>query len=225
MAQADGPTSNADSKDYVSLACLDFLLIEMVPQAYRLELTKHLDNHEATISGDSKWTDLTEEQKDKFVSDCLGVGDIGGGEPVMDPEELRQRVMHRLDTQGARVGQMLAERCTRDMPRFQDNLERMKFICKDLWTVLYQKQVDNLKTNHRGTFVLTDNMFTPLRRASLERGRDPMTMMTQAQSFHFYHSGIVRGALEALGMKTTVQAESTELPGVTFQIRTVGANP
>lgn len=225
MAQADGSAPNADSKDYLSVSCLDFLLIEMVPNAYRSELEKHLDNHEVTIPGDRKWTDFTQEQKDKYITDCLGVGDIGGGEPAIDSEELRQRVLHRLDAQGARVGHMLAERCTRDMPRFQDNLERMKFVCKDLWIVLFQKQVDNLKTNHRGIFVLTDNTFTPLRRASLERGRDPGTMMTQAQSFLFYHSGIVRGALEALGMTTTVQADTTELPGVTFQIRTVGAKP
>lgn len=37
----------------------------------------------------------------------------------------------------------------RDRPRFTDNLDVIKFLCKDLWTVLFKKQVDNLKTNHR----------------------------------------------------------------------------
>lgn len=25
----------------------------------------------------------------------------------------------------------------------------IKFVCKDLWTLVFRKQVDNLKTNHR----------------------------------------------------------------------------
>jgi hypothetical protein len=25
----------------------------------------------------------------------------------------------------------------------------VKFICKDLWVIMFKKQVDNLKTNHR----------------------------------------------------------------------------
>lgn len=40
-------------------------------------------------------------------------------------------------------------RFSRDRPRFNDNLDVIKFLCKDLWTVLFRKQIDNLKTNHR----------------------------------------------------------------------------
>ena len=25
----------------------------------------------------------------------------------------------------------------------------IKFLCKDLWTLVFRKQIDNLKTNHR----------------------------------------------------------------------------
>jgi hypothetical protein len=49
----------------------------------------------------------------------------------------------------------------------------IKFICKDLWHVLFRKQIDNLKTNHRGTFVLTDNKFPALARMSVDRRRGP----------------------------------------------------
>jgi len=35
------------------------------------------------------------------------------------------------------------------MPRFKDELDIMKFICRDFWSALYQKQVDNLRTNHQ----------------------------------------------------------------------------
>ena len=36
-----------------------------------------------------------------------------------------------------------------DRQRFGDHLEVIKFICKEFWAELFQKQVDNLKTNHR----------------------------------------------------------------------------
>jgi trafficking protein particle complex subunit 6 len=54
-------------------------------------------------------------------------------------------------------------------PRPQSDLDAIKFLCKDLWTVLWKKQIDNLKTNHRGIFVLTDNRFQPLSRMSVDR--------------------------------------------------------
>jgi hypothetical protein len=48
-----------------------------------------------------------------------------------------------------------------DHQRFQDTLEVIKFICKEFWQMLYKKQVDNLRTNHRGVYVLQDNRFVP----------------------------------------------------------------
>ena len=40
-------------------------------------------------------------------------------------------------------------RFSRDRPRFTDTMDVIKFLCKDLWTILFRKQIDNLKTNHR----------------------------------------------------------------------------
>ena len=40
-------------------------------------------------------------------------------------------------------------RFSRDRPRFVDMLDVIKFLCKDLWTLVFRKQIDNLKTNHR----------------------------------------------------------------------------
>ncbi len=42
-----------------------------------------------------------------------------------------------------------AGRFSRDRPRFTDTLDVIKFLCKDLWTLVFRKQIDNLKTNHR----------------------------------------------------------------------------
>lgn len=101
----------------------------------------------------------------------------------------------------------------------------MKFVCKDLWTLVFRKQIDNLKTNHRGVYVLTDNNFKPLKNMSLDRGRDAATQMAQAQPFLYFPAGLIRGALASLGIQASVVAESSELPGVTFQIRTAGSRP
>lgn len=54
-------------------------------------------------------------------------------------------------------------------PRPQTPLDVIKFLCKDLWLACFRKQIDNLKTNHRGVFVLTDNRFHPLSRMSIDR--------------------------------------------------------
>ena len=55
-------------------------------------------------------------------------------------------------------------------PRFTDTLDVIKFLCKDLWMLVFRKQIDNLKTNHRGVYVLTDNSFRPFSRMSTEPG-------------------------------------------------------
>lgn len=36
--------------------------------------------------------------------------------------------------------------------------------------LVFRKQIDNLKTNHRGVYVLTDNAFRPFSRMSTEAG-------------------------------------------------------
>ncbi|KAH1281571.1 hypothetical protein KXX33_002462 [Aspergillus fumigatus] len=98
---------------------------------------------------------------------------------ALDDDEIRESTFFRLESIGYRVGQGLAERFSRDRPRFTDNLDVIKFLCKDLWTILFKKQVDNLKTNHRGVYVLTDNSFRPFARMSMA-SRSEATAMAQA---------------------------------------------
>ncbi|KAJ3042025.1 Trafficking protein particle complex subunit 33 [Rhizophlyctis rosea] len=58
----------------------------------------------------------------------------------------------KLETLGYRVGAALVEKFTKDRPRFLDNLDVVKFICKEFWLTIFKKQIDNLKTNHRVRF-------------------------------------------------------------------------
>ncbi|XP_076803350.1 trafficking protein particle complex subunit 6b-like isoform X2 [Clavelina lepadiformis] len=68
---------------------------------------------------------------------------------VCSSEDNKSKSVSQLEAHGFRVGQSLAEQLTKDTPRFKDDLEIMKFICRDFWNAVYQKQVDNLRTNHQ----------------------------------------------------------------------------
>ncbi|KAK4106717.1 transport protein particle component [Parathielavia hyrcaniae] len=259
---------------FLSSSCLDFLLIELVPLAYRVTNEFEAGLLLAAAGGGEQQQVLGEgprqqqllllpREEDGEGRDAAGqvvaaaatngvIGGGGGSGPgaaglgivatgssavavggkgvgtgtgtvtgtVLDEEEEREAVKWRLEGMGYRVGQGLVERFSRDRPRFNDTLDVIKFLCKDLWTLVFRKQVDNLKTNHRGVYVLTDNSFRPFSRMSAEIGSQAVL---RAQPFLWFPCGIVRGALAALGITATVQAETSELPSAVFQIKTAGA--
>lgn len=117
-------------------------------------------------------------------------------------------------------------------------------MCKDLWPLLFRKPIDNLKTNHRGIFVLSDGRFYPLHRMSVDRRAgvkavEEAVERAQAVSLQFgsegvgvlmfflqylwFPCGIIRGVLAGLGMEVSVQGDTSEIPAATFQIKMKGA--
>jgi trafficking protein particle complex subunit 6 len=153
----------------LNISCLDFLLIELVPLAYRvtneLEPAMPPPAHLGAQPGDGS-----------LQSGGAAIPGGGGSVRKMDEDEERDAVFNRLEELGYRVGQGLVERFvftprrslnflahrltmsdfstsrhsfSRDRPRFTEPLDMIKFICKDLWSLFFRKQVDNLKTNHR----------------------------------------------------------------------------
>ncbi|EPE07238.1 trafficking protein particle complex subunit 6b [Ophiostoma piceae UAMH 11346] len=203
---------------FLSSSCLDFLLIELVPMAYRV--TNELEagaRARSLVQDEATPTSQTAASVAPSTAAAAStVGSAGAGK-VLDDDDERDAVFYRLEMLGYRVGQGLVERFSRDRPRFHDTLDVIKFLCKDLWMLVFRKQVDNLKTNHRGVYVLTDNAFRPFQRMSTEAGGQAVV---RAQPFLWFPCGIVRGALAALGITATVHAESSELPGAIFQIKT-----
>lgn len=124
---------------------------------------------------------------------------------------------------GLRVGRQLAERYTRDRPRLGDNLEVVKFVCKEFWQLLFRKQVDNLKTNHRGVYVLQDHSFKWLQHLSLEPPPpgNASTRKVNGMAIDCLHipCAIIKGALLHLGVTCSVNADIQQLPACTFTIR------
>ncbi|KAI0887412.1 transport protein particle component [Annulohypoxylon maeteangense] len=210
------PPFNASDPNasFLSTSCLDFLMIELVPMTYRV--ANELD---AAASATSPVTGDEGGRSSSGNGNGNGV-DTAAGSHRLDEDEERDAVFFRLDGLGYRVGLGLVERFSRDRPRFNDTLDAIKFVCKDLWMLVFKKQVDNLKTNHRGVYVLTDNAFRPLSRMSVDPGGQAVV---RAQPFLWFPCGVVRGALAAMGIAATVQAESSELPGAVFQIKTIPA--
>ncbi|KAL2067918.1 hypothetical protein VTL71DRAFT_16016 [Oculimacula yallundae] len=229
------PPYNASdpSATFLNSSCLDLLMIELVPMAYRVvnevdaaTLESASANTTAKAGHDSMKSSSGRDGGSSVgggnVVAGTGAGGNVGGQRKMDEDEERDAVFFRLEMLGYRVGQGLVERFSRDRPRFTDTLDVIKFLCKDLWMLVFRKQIDNLKTNHRGVYVLTDNSFRPFSRMSTEAGGQAVI---RAQPFLWFPCGIIRGALASMGINATVQAETSELPGATFQIKSIVAKP
>uniref|UniRef100_A0A674P3M8 Trafficking protein particle complex subunit 6B n=1 Tax=Takifugu rubripes TaxID=31033 RepID=A0A674P3M8_TAKRU len=122
------------------------------------------------------------------------------------------RNITKLENLGFRVGQGLIENGN-DTARFKDELDVMKFICKDFWTSVFRKQIDNLRTNHQGIYVLQDNTFQLL--SQLSAGKQ---YLDQAPKYLAFTCGLVRGALFSLGVKSIVTAEVSTMPASKFQV-------
>ncbi|KAF2756151.1 transport protein particle component [Pseudovirgaria hyperparasitica] len=184
-------SSTTTTDPFVSISCLDFLLIELVPMAYRIaaELSAREEDWTRPIGALNTTTTTTgtSSRAQDTTSTTGGGGGGGGGDggtagsvAIVDDEETREAVFYRLEMLGYRVGLGITERFSRDKPRSTDALDTIKFLCKDIWLLVFRKQIDNLKTNHRGIYVLTDNAFKPLTRMSAERGQGD-SMLARAQ--------------------------------------------
>uniref|UniRef100_A0A8B9M5R8 Trafficking protein particle complex subunit 6B n=1 Tax=Accipiter nisus TaxID=211598 RepID=A0A8B9M5R8_9AVES len=107
----------------------------------------------------------------------------------------------------------LSLRFTKDTARFKDELDIMKFICKDFWTTVFKKQIDNLRTNHQGIYVLQDNKFRLLTQMSAGK-----QYLEHAPKYLAFTCGLIRGGLSNLGIKSIVTAEVSSMPACKFQV-------
>ncbi|KAJ2781888.1 hypothetical protein H4R18_002594 [Coemansia javaensis] len=142
-----------------------------------------------------------------------------GWHELPEDAELMEQVYVKLEAVGFRVGRRLAERLAPLNRRLGDTLDVVKFVCKDLWMLLFNRQVDNLKTNHRGIYVLQDNKFKWFLRMSGNSGG--AAAARRAQPYIWLPCGIIRGVLDSFGISTVVVAETLGLPQCTFQIKVV----
>ncbi|KAK6541668.1 Trafficking protein particle complex subunit 33 [Orbilia ellipsospora] len=215
---------------FFSASCIDLLLIELVPLVQRMaESAPTLDTplpSYARPAAAAAATDKPPATSSNASTNPPAAGAAATAPTVVDTlsdeEATREDIYNRLENLGYKVGIGLVERFSRDRSRFTDNLDVIKFLCKDIWHLVFRKQIDNLKTNHRGVYVLTDMTFRPLIRMSAASG---VPAATKAAPFLQFPCGVIRGALSAMGVNAQVTAETPGLPGAVFQITTVNKNP
>uniref|UniRef100_A0A8C6RGM2 Trafficking protein particle complex subunit 6A n=1 Tax=Nannospalax galili TaxID=1026970 RepID=A0A8C6RGM2_NANGA len=118
-----------------------------------------------------------------------------------------------LEGLGFRVGQALAERLPQETLAFREELDVLKFLCRDLWVAVFRKQMDGLRTNHQGTYVLQDHSFPLL----VPMGSGPQ-YLEEAPKFLAFTCGLLCGALSTLGFQSQVTASVATLPACKFQV-------
>lgn len=137
-------------------------------------------------------------------------------DPAVDGED----VVYRVELYGYAVGLRVLEVLLHgeSRTRLGDVLDVMKFICRDVWRELYGKQMDNLRTNHRGTYVLVDSRLRLIARMELAKGVEDT--VAKARPYVAYPCGIIRGILALLGVPAQVTADIGQFPSVSFNIQT-----
>ena len=73
---------------------------------------------------------------------------------------------------------IFGNRLVLNLSLFLSPLEKIKFLCKDLWPSIYHKAIDNLKTNHKGVYLLEDYLFKPFVYLNMSSGTNPMGSST-----------------------------------------------
>ena len=107
--------------------------------------------------------------------------------------------------------------------RVMDQVDALKFICREYWTSLFGKPIDSLKTNKRGVYVLLDVEFGWISRFAEDV--DAVPEATQLVILYLaFPCGLLRGALTGLGHSAAVTAEIPSFPQCCFQVRMVGAS-
>ncbi|ODQ82431.1 hypothetical protein BABINDRAFT_43188 [Babjeviella inositovora NRRL Y-12698] len=211
----------------VNSACLDFLLMEIVPLSIRVSQTIERENKDKLRL---KLEDLslepgTTHTNDPSVNELLfqNKDDLPGTVKILEDELIRSEDVHfRIESYGfslgLRISELLLSQEQQTAHKLVELLDVMKFVCRDVWKNLYGKQMDNLRTNHRGTFVLVDNSLKLISRMSSSKGMTDT--IGKAQPYLWFPCGIIKGILASLGIPASVTAEITQFPSVSFSIQT-----
>lgn len=206
-----------DSQTFVSASCVNLLLGELIPTSIRVS-QKLAELRQATAEAASEDVQARIDEPLSSIS-----GDLPGTIGVLDSSIIKDdEVTVRIETYGYTLGLRLSEvlvfKSATANSKIVDILDIMKFVCRDVWKSLYGKQMDNLRTNHRGTFVLVDNNYRLISKLNSAKGAADTFEKTRA--YLWFPCGVVRGILLSFGVEASVTAEVTQFPAVTFNIQT-----
>jgi len=161
-AMADAPVRFMDG------AAFDFFLIEMVntlrassahAQARARKVEQEMidagllpaplptpptrkEHRESSTSLASKGTTKGDDEEEGLKLRLEAIGMHVGA-------NITERYVHPFHLRASHIIARTFPRLCHGKPYFSETLESIKFVCKDLWTACWDKQVDNLRTNHR----------------------------------------------------------------------------
>lgn len=205
-------TDVLESQKQVSNVCLNLLLQEIVPTSVRV--SQRLSETEKKENPDIQTRINTSLSSIK--NDFPGTVEIFNSE-LLNDDEVFLRVENYGYDLGLRLTEVLMYKAT-TKSKIVDILEVMKFICRDVWKTLHGKQMDNLRTNHRGTFVLIDSEYRLTAGFSSDKGKSDA--VAKARTYTYFPCGIIRGILLSFGVEAYVSADIAQFPAVTFNIQT-----
>lgn len=232
----------------ISYSSFELLLQEIVPTSIRVSKAlstgsttqpqdKTIPTNVSSTSSDSnsESSPLNQTRIDTQLSSIAN--DLPGTVNILDTSLLpTDDVTIRIEQLGFNLGMKIAELLLYQNPstKIIDILDIMKFICRDVWKCFYNKQIDNLRTNHRGTFVLIDNNYKLINQFSsgsagsgggggsgfeVSNLADHDTLK-KSKVYLWFPCGVIRGILMSFGVESNVVAEITQFPAVMFNIHT-----
>lgn len=111
--------------------------------------------------------------------------------------------MHQeIENVGVLLGRRIIDVITKDQSNVhQTQLDVVKYLCVQFWQYVFGKQIDNLKTNNLGTFVLydTNRFLGRISTSPLPTGEKSPDCLDRQITYSFYVVGLIKGALKNLG--------------------------
>mmetsp|Transcript_1072 Transcript_1072/g.660 ORF Transcript_1072/g.660 Transcript_1072/m.660 type:complete len:99 (+) Transcript_1072:298-594(+) len=92
----------------------------------------------------------------------------------------------------------------------------MKFLCTNFWQFVFSKQVDNLRTNNSGTFIMIDEAFKFIARLSCE-DNESKEYKDRVKCYESFVVGLLKGALLNMGFDNGTQV-SSQIQGSRMQL-------
>ena len=136
-----------------------------------------------------------------------------------------QETLAEIENIAKEIGMKIIDLLIRDIQyKFQTQLDTMKFICTEFWKFTFSKQVDNLRTNNVGTFIMTDEAFKFIARVS-SSDNESKEFRDKIKCYESFICGLIKGALINLGYEYSLPQVVSQIKDYRLQLTITVAAP
>lgn len=191
------PTSN--SPDVVSQQIMEHLLAELVEYSVRSTKQEESPSQGAAAVTTTSTFSSTRQQQSVFSAEMSAakLERIGYRIGYAWTERLAQHKSWNTTLVATQNPDAMAQQVA------AQQLEAVKFLCKEVWVQVFGKQIDKLQTNHRGVFVLKDLDLVWLQKFP----NDTESSRVRAMQWLALPCGLIRGCLADLGIPSVVSCD------------------